>query len=111
MATPFSWGGGPSAGMTVRSAFHSWGEANMGHSTAGLPSGSESTRQDVLVAMILALAAGLGLCMAFGLGFWVRGVIDRDAVRSVRPDLASAGGGQPAEARPDPPAAVAAGPA
>jgi hypothetical protein len=71
----------------------------MSHSTTGFPSGSQSPRRDVLLAMILASAASIGLCSAFALGFWVRGLIDRDARRPARVEQTpAAGAGQPAVA-------------
>src|SRR5262249_52068129 len=68
----------------VGTTSHPTGGSSMGHPTTGLPLDSESTRRDVLLAVILASAASLGLCSAFGFGFWVRGLIDRDAGRSAR---------------------------
>ena len=56
----------------------------MGHSTTGRPSGSDSSRDEFVLASILALTAGAGLCMAFAIGFWVRGLIDGDVGRSAR---------------------------
>ncbi|HZW31140.1 MAG TPA: hypothetical protein VFF52_10565, partial [Isosphaeraceae bacterium] len=71
----------------------------MSHLTTGLPSGSDSTRRDVLLAIILASAASLGLCSAFAFGYWVRGLIDRDAGRSARAEPAPvAAASQPAVA-------------
>jgi hypothetical protein len=66
----------------------------MGHSTAGLPSGSDSSRDEVVLLSLLALTAGAGLSIAFAIGFWVRGLIDGDMGRSARagPALAAAGG-------------------
>jgi hypothetical protein len=64
----------------------------MGHSTTGLPSGSDSSRDQVVLASILALIAVTGWCFAFALGFWVRGLIDRHVGRSARagPESAAA---------------------
>jgi hypothetical protein len=69
----------------------------MGHTTTAVPSGPQSTRGDVLLPIILVLAAGLGWCQAFGLGFWVRGLIDRDARPPVRQGVAVTEHSQPAE--------------
>ena len=71
----------------------------MSQSTTGLPSGLESTRRDVLLAIILASAASLGLCSAFAFGFWVRGLIDRDVGRAARAEKTPvAAAGQPSVA-------------
>jgi hypothetical protein len=63
----------------------------MGHSTTGVPPGSDSSRNGVVLAGILALTVGAGWCFAFALGFWVRGLIDGDVRRSARagPELAA----------------------
>jgi hypothetical protein len=65
----------------------------MGHWTTERPSGPNSSRDQFVLTSILALTAGVGLCMAFAMGFWVRGLIDGDVGRSARagPELAAAG--------------------
>ncbi len=78
----------------------------MGHSTTGLPSGLDSSRDGFVLASIRALTAGVGLCIAFAIGFWVRGLIDGDVGRSARagPELAAAS--RPVTSHPDHPPAV-----
>lgn len=78
----------------------------MGHLTMERPSGPNSSRDQFVLASILALTAGVGLCMAFAMGFWVRGLIDGDMGRSARarPELAAAG--PPATAHLDHPQVV-----
>ncbi len=80
----------------------------MGHSTTGLPSGLNSSRDEFVLASIRALTAGAGVCIAFAIGFWVRGLIDGDAGRSARagPELAAAV--RPVTSHPDHPPAVTA---
>jgi hypothetical protein len=82
----------------------------MGHSTTGPPSGPETSRHGLLIGMLLGLSLGVGLCTAFGLGFWVRGVIDRttalDEGKSARSARSQAGG--PAGAATEPAAKEAA---
>jgi hypothetical protein len=65
----------------------------MGHSTTGLPSGSDSSRDELVLASILTLLAGASWCLCFALGFWVRGLVDGHVGRSARagPELAAAG--------------------
>jgi hypothetical protein len=65
----------------------------MGHSTNGVHSELDSPRGEFVLASIRALTAGAGLCIAFAIGFWVRGLIDGDVARSARagPELAAAG--------------------
>jgi len=67
----------------------------MGHSTAGLASGPDSSRDEFVRASMLALIAGSGLCIAFALGFWVRGLIDGDVGQSARAGPESAAHGRP----------------
>jgi hypothetical protein len=78
----------------------------MDHSKNRLASGSDSSRDEFVLASTLALVAAAGLCVAFGLGFWVRGLIDGDVGRSARagPELAAAG--QPLTSHPDHPDVV-----
>jgi hypothetical protein len=78
----------------------------MGHSTTELPSGLHSSRDQIVLASILALVAGAGLCIAFATGFWVRGLIDRDVGQSGQagPELTAAG--RPVTAHLGPPPAV-----
>ena len=45
----------------------------MGHLTTGRPSGPNSCRDQFVLASIAAVTFGTGLCMAFAMGFWVRG--------------------------------------
>ena len=78
----------------------------MGHLTTELPSGPDSSRDQFVLASILALTAGAGLCMAFALGFWVRGLIDGDVGRSARAGPESAAAGPPATAHLDHPQVV-----
>ena len=67
----------------------------MGDSRTELPEGWQSSRHDMLLAMLLAFAAGVGLCTAFACGFWVRGLIDRDAGPPARPGPTLADVGRP----------------
>lgn len=67
----------------------------MGHSTSGLSSGSDSSRGQFVLASVLALIAGGGWCVAFALGFWVRGLIDGDVGQSARAGPESAAVGRP----------------
>jgi hypothetical protein len=78
----------------------------MGHLTTKRPSGPNSSRDQFVLASIQAVTAGAGLCMAFAMGFWVRGLIDGDVGRSARvgPELAAAG--PPATAHLDHPQVV-----
>ena len=78
----------------------------MGHSTTELPSGFHSSRNEVVLASIGAVTAGAGLCMAFAMGFWVRGLIDGDKGRSVPARAESVAAGRPATSHPDHPPAV-----
>ena len=78
----------------------------MGQLTTGLPPGSDSSRSKVVLASILALTTGAGLCCAFALGFWVRGLIDADVGRSARAGPESAAIGRPATAHLDHPQVV-----
>jgi hypothetical protein len=77
----------------------------MADRAADIGSSSEASRGDALLATILAVAASLGLCMAFSFGYWVRGLIDHDrnTTGTVRPGLVlgkegSTPGSQPARA-------------
>ena len=78
----------------------------MGHLTTERPSGPNSSRNQFVLASIRAVTFGAGLCMAFAMGFWVRGLIDGDVGRSARagPELAAAG--PPATAHLDHPQVV-----
>jgi hypothetical protein len=67
----------------------------MGHSTTELPSGSVSSRDEYVLASILALTAVAGWCIAFALGFWARGLIDGHVGRSARAGPESAAAGRP----------------
>jgi hypothetical protein len=67
----------------------------MGHSTTGLSSGSHSSRNQFVLAGIFALTACGGWCIAFALGFWVRGLIDGHVGRSARAAPESAAAGRP----------------
>ena len=66
--------------------------AKMGHLTTQRPSGPNSSRDQFVLASIQAVTAAAGLCVAFAMGFWVRGLIDGDVGRSARvgPELAAA---------------------
>ena len=78
----------------------------MGHLTTERPCGPNSSRDPFVLASILALTAGLGLCMAFAMGFWVRGLIDGDVGRSARAGSELAAAGPPATAHLDHPHVV-----
>jgi hypothetical protein len=69
----------------------------MGRTTTAGPSGPESTWSDVNLAIILVVVLGLGWGLAFGLGFWVRGLIDRDARAPARQAVAVTEPIQPAK--------------
>jgi hypothetical protein len=74
----------------------------MADRAADIGSSSETSRGDALLATILAVAASLGLCMAFSFGYWVRGLIDRDGntTGTVRPDLVFGKGGSTPRSQP-----------
>ncbi len=74
----------------------------MGHATTELPSGSDSSRGELVLASILILIAGAGWCFAFGLGFWVRGLVNGEVGRSARAAPVSAAVSPPATPPLDP---------
>jgi hypothetical protein len=78
----------------------------VGHLTTERPCGPNSSRDPIVLVSIIALTGGLGLCMAFAMGFWVRGLIDGDVGRSARAGPESAAAGPPATAKLDRPKVV-----
>jgi hypothetical protein len=78
----------------------------MGHSTTGLPSRSDSSRDRLVLGSILALTVAAGWCFAFALGFWVRGWIDGHGGRSARAGPESAAAVRPETSHLDHPQAV-----
>jgi hypothetical protein len=82
----------------------------MDRSTTGLHSGLDSPREEFVLASIRALTAGAGVCIAFAIGFWVRGLIDGDVGRSARAGTESAAAGRPVTSYPDDPRAIKAEP-
>ena len=77
----------------------------MSHSTTERPR-AEFVSRSVRSGKHPAFTAGAGMCMAFALGFWVRGLIDDEVGRSARAGPESAAGGPPATAHLDHPQAV-----
>ncbi len=80
----------------------------MGQSTTRLSSGPDSSRRELVLASILTIIAGAGWCIAFALGFWVRGLVDVDAGRSARAAPESEAVSPPATSRLDPPPVLSA---